>query len=255
VDEELPYDLSVTGFSPLIAHDYESSNLPLAVFVFHLKNPTEQTLETSIAFSFQNNIGWSDTGSYEGTFNEVFREGGLTGIVLRRSGTPIPEDHRGEVALATPDSAGSVSYLKEWDAGGTGSDFFSRFSNDGGLGNAEYSVSGDRPRAGAVAVKLRLAPGESRDIPFFLGWYFPKMNLKDVGVTSFGTIKEGKEVHFDLSGWSQQFSALFTGARSLVSKAFQSYARWWDAIHDFHSRMTSSGIPAWLVSRYTWRQK
>jgi non-lysosomal glucosylceramidase len=65
VDEELPFELSVTGFSPLIPHDYENSNLPLAIFVFHLRNQTEDNLETSIAFSFQNNIGWSDSNSYQ----------------------------------------------------------------------------------------------------------------------------------------------------------------------------------------------
>jgi non-lysosomal glucosylceramidase len=250
VDEELPFELSVTGFSPLIPHDYENSNLPLAIFVFHLRNQTEDTLETSIAFSFQNNIGWSDSNSYQGTFNEVFREKGLIGIALRRAGAPIPEDHRGEVAIATPEDAGKVSYLKEWDTGENGSDFFSRVSDNGVLGNLENSVPSDRPKAGAIAVKAKLVPGESRDIPFFLSWYFPKMNLRDVGATSFGTVKEGKEVHFDLGGWSQQFATLFTGAKGLVFKAFQSHAQWWNAIHDFHSRMSSSGIPAWLVSRY-----
>jgi len=250
VDDDLPYELSVTAFSPLIPHDYESSNLPLAVFIYHLKNPTEEPLETSIAFSFQNNIGWSDTRGYQGTFNEVFREQGLTGILLRRSGAPIPEDHRGELAIAAPDRAGKVSYVKEWDAGGNGADLFAPFSTDGALGNVGTSLPGDRSKAGAIAVNVKLAPGESKDIPFFLAWHYPKMDLRDVGVTSFGTIKAGKEVHFDLGGWSQHYSALFSGAKSLVSKAHQSYAQWWDAIHALHSRMSSSGIPPWLVSRY-----
>jgi non-lysosomal glucosylceramidase len=250
VDEELPYELSVTGFSPLIAHDYENSNLPVAIFVYHLKNPTNETLETSIAFSFQNNIGWSDSHSYEGTFNEVFRDQGRTGIVLRTGGAQLPEDHRGDVAIATLENAGNVSYLKEWDTGGTGSDFFSPFSSDGGLENHGNSIPSGRPKAGALAVKVTLAPGDSKDIPFFLSWHYSKMSLKDVGVTSFGTIKAGREVHFDLSGWSQHFSARFTDAKSLIFKASQSYTQWWDAIHGFHSHMGSSGIPAWLLSRY-----
>jgi non-lysosomal glucosylceramidase len=250
VDQDLPYELSVTGYSPLIPHDYENSNLPVAVFVYHLKNPTKEPLETSIAFSFQNNIGWSDTRKYESTFNEVFREQGLRGILLRRNGTAIPEEHRGELAIAAPENAGSVSYLKEWDAGGNGSDFFTPFSSGGGFGSHDTSVAGDRQKAGAIAVKVILAPGESKDIPFFLTWHYSKIDLRDMGVTSFGTIKEGKEVPFDLTGWSQRFAARYSNAKSLISKAAQSYAQWWSAIHEFHSGMASSGIPEWLVSRY-----
>ena len=248
-DDTLPYDLSVTAFSPLIPHDYENSNLPVAVFVYHLKNPGEASVETSIAFSFQNNIGWPDTKGHQGTFNEVFRERGLAGIALRRNPAELPEDHRGELAIATAEDAGSVSLLKEWDAAGDGAALFSSFSRDGGFGNSP-TVPAGRPKAAAIAVKVKLGPGESKDIPFFLAWHYPKMSLRDAGVTSFGTIREGKEFHFDLNGWTQHFAPRFPDARSLIRKASESYPRWWAAIHDMHSRMSSSGIPAWLVSRY-----
>ncbi len=250
VDDELPVEVSVTAFSPLIPHDYKSSNLPLAVFVYHVKNPTREAVETSIAFSFQNHIGWSDTRSYQGTFNETFQESGLTGVVLRRDGTALPEDHRGEVAIAAAGVAGQVSVMKEWDTAGSGSDFFFPFSAHGGLENLKNPVAGDRPKAGALAVKVTLAPGETKDIPFFLSWYYPKMDLRDASVTSFGTIKAGKEFHFDLAGWSQHFAASFADAKSLVLTAFRSHAQWWDAIRGVHARLGSSGAPEWLVSRY-----
>jgi non-lysosomal glucosylceramidase len=249
-DDALPYELSATAFSPLIPHDYENSNLPVAVFVFHLKNPGKTALETSIAFSFQNNIGWPDTRGYEGTSNLGFRERGLAGVALRRGSTGLPEDHRGELMIATAEDAGSVTLLDEWDTAGDGAAFFGPFSRGGAFETAGIPASPGRPKAGAIAVKVKLEPGESRDIPFFLAWHYPKMSLRDAGVSSFGTIREGKEHHFDLNGWTQRFAARFPDVRSLIERASGSYLRWWDTIQDMHVRLSSSGIPAWLVSRY-----
>ncbi len=251
LDEDLPCEISATAFSPLIVQDYENSNLPVAVFIYHLKNPTNRSLEVSIVFSFQNNIGWSDTGGYDKTFNTIFREKGLTGILLERADSEsLPEEHRGEVAIGTPDESGEVSYLQQWDTQSDGSALFLAFSENGILSDGKRSVESARPKAGAVAVKVKLAAGEQKDIPFFLGWYFPKMDLRDVSVTSFGTVKDGKEVHFELTGWSQQFSKYVSGAKNLVLKASQNYLNWWDKIHSFHKKLAESGIPDWLVSRY-----
>lgn len=250
LDEELPCEISVTAFSPLIPHDYENSNLPAAGFIYHLKNPTKMHLEATIVFSFQNNLGWSDTKKYDKTFNKIFRENGITGVLLKQNSESIQEEHKGEIAIATLDKSGEVSYLQEWDTQGDGADLFNDFSSNGILSNSENSIESAKSKGGAIAVKINLAPGEVKDIPFFLGWYFPKMSLKDVDVTSFGTIKNGKEFHFNLDGWSQQFSKYIPDAKSLVLEASKSYLKWWDEIHRFHEKMASSGIPEWLVSRY-----
>ncbi len=250
LDEDLPCEISATAFSPLIGHNYESSNLPVAVFIYHLKNASNRPLEVSVVFSFQNNIGWSDTEKYDRTFNKVFREGGITGVLLGRDSEGIAEEHRGEVAIGTVEKSGQVSYLQEWDTRSDGSELLSEFSKKGVLSNSKKSIEAGKSKAGAIAVKVELAGGEEKDIPFFLGWYFPKMNLRDVSVTSFGTVEDGKEVHWELGGWSQQFSKYVPDAKSLVLRASEDYLKWWDKIHSFHKKLALSGIPDWLVSRY-----
>ncbi len=250
-DDELACEISATAFSPLIAGDYESSNLPVAVFVYHLKNPTNQPIEASVVFSFQNNIGWSDTKNYEGTFNLAFHYDQIRGILFQRGQSKdIPEEHNGQIAIATLDEVGEVSYLKEWDTQGDGSDLFAKFCDEGALGAGEKAVEKNKARAGAIAVKVELAAGQERDIPFFLCWYCPKMDLRDVDVTSFGTVRDGKEVHFELGGWSQNFTKYVKDIDALVAKAKDSYLGWWERIYSFHKKMASSGTPSWLVSRY-----
>lgn len=249
-DPELPVDISLTAFSPLIPHNYDSSNLPVAVLVFQVANRTTEPAEVSVALSLENVIGRPDTGTAEGTRNRVVRSDGLVGVLLETDGTGVREEHRGTVELAVPEGSATITYLREWASNGNGSDFFSKFSQTGELGNSETSIAPKAIKAGALAAKVQLAPGESREIPFFVGWYFPKMNLADANITSFGTIRDGKEFHYDLSGWSQNFSARVKSAQDIVRIASQSYRAWWKSIQGFHSNMAASGIPSWLVSRY-----
>lgn len=249
-DGDLPCKISATAFSPMIAKDYKSSNLPVAVFVYHLANPTKRAIEVSILFSFQNNVGFSDTRGYDKTFNKVLQEKGLTGVVLGRDSAGLKSEHQGQVAVGTLDSAGQLSFVKEWAGGSDGSDLFGPFAKDGTLGNSTKSIAAEKQKAGAVAVKVKLAPGEQKDIPFFLGWYFPKVDLRDASITSFGTVKNGKEVHFKLDGWNQHYCQNVSSVTDVILEAAEDYLKWWDRINGLHNKMAASGAPDWLVSRY-----
>lgn len=250
LDEDLPCEVSATAFSPLIPGDSESSNLPVAVFVYHLKNPTDKPMEVSIVFSLQNNIGFSDTKSHEGTFNTLFNKKGLVGVLLESKLNSLAEEHKGQVAIATLENAGQLSFIKEWDAQGSGEDLFSKFSEKGFLSAREKEVGREKAKAGAVAVKVKLSAGEEKDIPFFLCWYYPKMDLRDVGVSSFGTQKDGREFHFELGGWDQNFAKNVKGVNELATRTASSYLKWWEQIYSFQKKMSQSGAPEWLVSRY-----
>ncbi len=250
LDEALPCRISATAFSPLIPHDYKSSNTPVAVFVFHLENPTDKSIEVSLLFSFQNNIGWVDKKKFENTFNKVIRENGITAILLDRDPVGIKAEHAGQVAVATPDSAGRISYTAEWDAGGDGTDLFRVFQKDGSLSNSNKSIGTEKQKAGAVAVKVTLSPGQKKDVPFFLAWYFPKVDLRDADITRFGTMKDGKELYYELDNWSQHYCKNFGSVTDVISEAAENYLKWWDRINGLHNQMAASGAPDWLVSRY-----
>jgi len=250
LDDQLPCRISATAFSPLIPHDYRSSNTPVAVFVYHLKNPTDRPMEVSLLFSFQNNIGWVAQRKFENTFNKVIRKDGLTTIVLDRQLSGIKTEHAGQIAIATADSAGKVSYISEWDAAGNGSDLFDQFNRSGILSNSTESIGSQKQKAGAIAVKVKLQPGQKKDVPFFLAWYFPKVDLRYANITSFGASKNGKEVHYKMTGWTQHYTKYASGAKELVTDAAQNYLKWWDKIYTLQNEMAQSAAPDWLVSRY-----
>src|ERR1035437_7879358 len=88
---DLPVQVELTAFSPFAPLDARLSSMPLAAFVFRIKNPTKQKQTVSLAALMQNPVGYDATGEnngatnpcFGGNVNEVFREGGAAGLFMR----------------------------------------------------------------------------------------------------------------------------------------------------------------------------
>ena len=48
----------VRPFSPILLGDYQRTSYPVAVFVWTLRNPTDQPLDLSLLLSWRNTTGW-----------------------------------------------------------------------------------------------------------------------------------------------------------------------------------------------------
>ena len=104
------YDAEVRceAFSPILPGDYQRTSYPVAVFVWTLRNPTDQPLDLSLLLSWRNTTGWftntdasaevhfRDDGSPEhnyapaigstaGQRNRCIDDGSLKGVVLELS--------------------------------------------------------------------------------------------------------------------------------------------------------------------------
>jgi uncharacterized protein (DUF608 family) len=90
-DADLPVQVELTAFSPFAPLDTRLSSMPLAAFVFQIKNPTNQKQTVSLAAVMQNPVGYEAAGenngatnpSFGGNVNEVLREGGAGGLFMR----------------------------------------------------------------------------------------------------------------------------------------------------------------------------
>ncbi|MGD0261267.1 MAG: GH116 family glycosyl hydrolase [Verrucomicrobiota bacterium] len=86
-DADLPVEVELTAFSPFAPLDARFSSMPLAAFVFRVKNPTKQKQTVSLAALMQNPVGYDAAGENNGAtnpcfgsnVNEVLREGGAVG--------------------------------------------------------------------------------------------------------------------------------------------------------------------------------
>jgi len=175
-DPEIPVEVKLQAFNPLIPTDPDSSGIPLAVFRFVLKNLTKQTLNTAVCASLANFIGDIPAPPNESTTKQNFfrKEDTFQGIMMTPGNIDSKAEGYGTLALVTTAHDG-ISYQTAWKNRGWGSAllfFWDDFNQDGALEEQETLPEMKSP-IGSLSVKLELPPLGSETITFFICWHFP----------------------------------------------------------------------------------
>lgn len=164
-DKDLPVEVVVKGFNPLIPADAENSGLPVAVLSYEVRNLTDQPMEVSVCGSIRNFIG-KDGSQYvhdwKGDFipvgakdnrNEYRETDGLRGIYFFSNGVSHDHPAYGTMVLVTQATDG-VSYRLSSTADSWSNailDFWDDFSADGEL-NVVHQLTDQDPMA-SLSVK------------------------------------------------------------------------------------------------------
>jgi len=184
-DADVPLDVRIEAFNPLIPGDADASGIPLAVLRFVLRNRTRRRVAASVCGSLLNFIGadgssappgWEGMPDHRALMkrnrNEYRAARGLRGIHMYTA-RPEPLSERfGTIALATT-SAG-VTHRTAWanrSWGGPLLDFWDDFSDDGRL-EPRPLEDADAPTA-SLAVRVNVPPRGERTVLFLLAWHFP----------------------------------------------------------------------------------
>jgi non-lysosomal glucosylceramidase len=169
---DFPGRVSMTAFSPFIPHNDRDSSMPVALFGFAVENNTAAPIDYTIALTL-GNYG-CDSGSH--TFT---REKGLSALRFTSAETGRPEQS-GDLAITTNgDDVEHVDYHFRGQWFDSLSLYWREFARAGRLRERRY----DKPRAtknmfqqpehGTLAVRLRVAPGETRPVRFAISWNYP----------------------------------------------------------------------------------
>ena len=189
-DDTLPVTVSLRAFSPLVPFDLRNSSFPAAAFLFQFRNRSADTVEISIALSWENILGVG--GSAQAAFSDrtgnavvpLPSANGLfglrfTGPPLSR-GTTTPERLRdnatGEMALlAAPPRKDATVTLAGWNSLDATPGWWQAFSQSGDVsGTAPAGMEGKAHPAGVAAVRLTLRPNEFAEVPFAVSWRTPR---------------------------------------------------------------------------------
>jgi len=172
--DELPVKVRIKGFNPLVPADADKSSIPLAALTFEIVNTSGREVDASVCFSMQNFIGEDGfAGTSLRNRNEFREEDGLTGIFMRSEGVDFGSEQWGTMAVTTSSRA-LVTSRTSWRKADWGAhllDFWDDFSADGTL--EERAPTGEDKPMASLAAKVRLAPGERKEIDFFITWHFP----------------------------------------------------------------------------------
>ncbi|MFA5814550.1 MAG: GH116 family glycosyl-hydrolase [Bacteroidales bacterium] len=171
---QVPIEVKIKAFNPLIPGDIDNSSIPMAVIDFELTNTTNKEISFSICGTMQNFIGEDGSeGKAIGNKNTFKKDQGISGIFFSSEGVDKNVDQWGEIALVST-SKGNVSYRTAWLPERWGSsilDFWDDLSKDGQLENRIDSIS-VKPMA-SLAVSDVLPANAKKTIRFLITWYFP----------------------------------------------------------------------------------
>ena len=178
-DPDLPVNVTLHAFTPIIPLDAEASGLPVAILRYEVSNPARESAEVSIAFSLDNPVGTGlrgDAGTRDVAgkrLTEYRQTDHLAGLFMTNPGAPSDAPLHGSLALCVLNPAdGNVTYLRGWPRAKWWASpllFWDDFSDDGGLG----PEAAERNSVGSVCLRRRIAPGAKAEFTFLLAWHFP----------------------------------------------------------------------------------
>lgn len=260
--------VSMRFWSPIVAGEDKMTSMPIAYFDVHIANTTTKTDKVSVMFTFPNAAEHDAITVRTGLSSKVQTSSGdtkVTGVTLSASdpsNTPDAQDSEWTIA-AMPGVGQQLSYVTSWNASGDGSDIYQAFSKSGQLPNKALDQSSS---AGAIAVSVTLAPGESVVVPFALTWDFPKTTVPASNCSS-GLIPSSCESWSDdpTQYFMRRYTSFFGGQETTTNDYVkgtypfhQSFAVADQMLHDHDSALskvqdwwikiaTNPAYPDWLV--------
>ncbi|WP_299668363.1 GH116 family glycosyl-hydrolase [uncultured Polaribacter sp.] len=173
-DTELPVEVTVGAFNPLIPGKVDESSIPMAVLSYRVKNTSASPVEIAIAGTIQNFIG---TDGFKGKPKKnviSFRDDNdIKGLYYTSKGVDKKSHQWGTMSLVSLNE-GKTTYRTNWIPvkwGDATLDFWDDFSADGLLENRENTIT-DAP-TGTLATKIELKAGEEKELKFLITWHFP----------------------------------------------------------------------------------
>ena len=244
--------VSCEAFSPILPGDYERTSYPVAVFRWSFTNPTAAPLDLSLLLSWRNSLGWftntdpaaavhfRDDGSPEhnylpaigrtrGQRNRKLDAPGLKGVLLEGERAEPLAEGQGQWCLAVPDeetlahSGLEIMRCSRWNPAGDGAEIWNAFGLDGSIpesDNDRRSADHDHASA-ALAVRFRLEPGQSLELPMVISW--------DLPVTAFASGTRALRRYTDVFGSGGDNAAAIAAEALLDWRAWRTAIETWQA--------------------------
>ncbi len=173
-DDELPVEVTLEAYNPLIPMDMKNSSIPCGIFSITVKNTSEDKIEINLLATQQNAVGFSGYDTITGPNNRQCKGYGQNKntIIANANKTSLQmTGATGSMQLSA--YAGEVSYAASWEDLPS---LYNDFSDDGKLTGKKMALSPEARKTvdGALSIGFTLQAGEEKTITFVLSWYFPK---------------------------------------------------------------------------------
>ncbi|CAG9765704.1 unnamed protein product [Ceutorhynchus assimilis] len=237
------YDLSKYGvkltcrqISPVIPHDYESSCLPCAVFVWDIENIGDEERSVTISLTFKSGTGTKKLDKESTSSSKCFAYQNLEGVILYHALEKMLCAYT--LAIKSTDKV-NVSKCLYFNPNSNGSTIWDQLNQNGEF----EKVSKKSPRtrhtfgemAVAVAGKTKISTQSKQSIEMVLAWDMPNIiyPVDQKKYSRFYTEQFGKE----------------NAALKIVDFAMENYEKWEDGIFNWQKPvLDDSELPDWYKS-------
>lgn len=251
LDDDLPLDVSLTAWNPMIPFNAEDSGIPVITFTFTVHNPGTSTWRGSLAATLQNSVGWDglteidDThcALYGGNRNEDASGNGRTAV--RMVNDFLPENSAGNGQLILSTDAHNAVACTDWRSL---EDFWGTFSTSGHLPwpiSQQSTPKGETTNA-AVAVPFYIEPNGTRTITFQIAWRFPNRYVNYVQWPTFGVHDTKSQLWI-----GNHYATRFNSVDEIADYLWQEQDRLLKTTRVFSDMFTSSTLPPVLRDTVT----
>jgi len=167
-DEEIPLEISITGWSPFIPVDKDNSSLPCGALEYRFVNSGNSDLEAVYSFNTVNFM------TRPGCRNSV--KPLSNGFILSNEGTGDKKHLQGDFAVFTVDNSTQVDHC--WFRGTWYDPMSITWKH---IEEAEPRVTdpvGENAPGASLFVPLKLKPGEEKVVRLMFAWYVPGSELR-----------------------------------------------------------------------------
>jgi len=167
-DEDVPFFVSIKGWSPFIPTDADNSSLPAGALEYSFKNTSNSKVEAVFSYNTRNFMKQSGG---KGTVKPI-----PGGFILSEEGTKENPEKKGDFAIFTNEPGTIVDHC--WFRGGWWDPLTITWNTilKGGTRNSSASDI-DAPGA-SLYVPFSVGPGETKTIRLMMVWYVPDTNMK-----------------------------------------------------------------------------
>lgn len=249
-DDEIPVDIELEAWNPMIPLDVKNSALPVILFKFKLRNPdNKKVIKVRLGGTLLNFIGWDGISEIDLNFYPKFLANRNVPISIDKingfrmySESPILDDiFQGDILFASTNencmiipSYNSFNDLIEL--------LTEKDINKKDFGPTEPSSHG-KTWCGALINEVSIAPLEEKNIIFLLSWFFPnryqnweKSLYRKVGVDLRSKFWLGN-----------RYNSWFKSANDIILYTVENLVLLEKLTRSFHDLLFSTTIPEEIV--------
>jgi uncharacterized protein (DUF608 family) len=175
-DNDIPFDVKITGWNPFIPNDADNSSLPVAGLEYTFKNTSNKSAEAVFSFNSENFVARRSGGVAE-HYNKGSIKKITNGFVLSQNGLKDHPEYEGDFAVFTDEAGTKVNY--HWFRGGWW-DPLTMVWNTIANGQIKTNDPIEEGAPGAsLFVPFSLSPGREKTIRIMSAWYVPVTDLRE----------------------------------------------------------------------------